>query len=138
MAQQDHSSSEAEKQILEAERREAEARIAPDFLALDALWSDLLFINGTEDLIFTKQHITGRLESGTLRYRSFERKATKIVVHNGFAVASGNESIVPATGPDAGNLLLCSYMNVWVTENGRWRLVGRHVHTIAKSPANPF
>lgn len=138
MSKLEHPPSEAEKQIFEVEQREADARVKPDFLELDALWSEELSINGTEDLIFTKQHITSRLESGTLRYRSFERKPTKIAVHNGFAIASGNETIVPITGPDAGKLLMCGYMNVWRRENGQWRLIGRHVHTIAKSAADYF
>lgn len=138
MAEHEHSISEAEEQIAIAEQREAEARVKPDFLALEELWSDLLFINGTEDLIFTKQHIRARLETGTLRYRTFERRPTKIAVHGPFAIASGNESIVPLTGPDAGNILLCSYMNVWALEAGRWRLVGRHVNMISKTPAEYF
>ncbi len=138
MAQQEHPTAELEKQVLEAELREAAARIKPDFVALDDLWSERLLITGTEDLIFTKHLIRGRLESGTLRYRTFERRPTKIAVHAGFAIASGNESIVPTTGPDAGSILLCSYMNVWAAESGRWRLVGRHVHNLTKSPADYF
>jgi hypothetical protein len=50
-------------------------------------------------------------------------------------VVSGNESSSLAEGPSAGELLLCSYMNIWRKEGKQWRLVARHLGLISRASA---
>jgi hypothetical protein len=117
-----------------AEREEASARVKLDFAALDSFWSDDLLIHGTELLIFTKSQFMSRLKSGSLRYRSFERTISKLVERDNLVITFGSEAIVPETGQQAGQRLLCSYTHVWVKNGSGWRLAGRHVATITTIP----
>ena len=121
-------------QVRNADREEATARVNLDFAALDTLWSDDLLIHGTELLIFSKRQFMNRLKTGTLRYRSFERKVSKLVERDNVVVTFGSEAIVPETGPQAGQQLLCSYTHVWVKEQSAWRLIGRQVAMITAVP----
>ena len=66
---------------------------------LEALWSDELIINATENIIYTKDHFLLRLKSGQIHFQSFERKISRITVKSDVVVSTGNESIVPANGP---------------------------------------
>jgi uncharacterized protein DUF4440 len=122
---------EAEIEKLEAE--EAAARVAVDLPRLEALWSDDLIINATENIIYTKDHFLLRIKSGQIRFKSFERKISRIAVKGDVVVTTGNESIAPVNGPDAGKAVYCSYMNVWVRSGGGWQLLGRQVAVIARA-----
>jgi hypothetical protein len=116
---------------LEAE--EAAARVAPDLARLEALWSDELIINATENIIYTKDHFLLRLKSAQIRFKSFERKISRIAVRGDVVVTTGNESIVPSKGPDASKTVFCSYLNVWVRSGRGWQLLGRQVAIIARA-----
>ena len=120
--------------VRKAEREEAAARVSLDIGALDSLWSDDLLVHGTEFLIFTKPQFLSRLKSGSLRYRSFERTISTMVERDDLVVTFGSEAIVPETGQQAGQRLLCSYTHVWVKDRSAWRLVGRHVAMISTLP----
>ena len=122
---------EAEIEKLEAE--EAAARVAADLPRLEALWSDELIINATENIIYTKAHFLLRIKSEQIRFKSFVRKISRIAVGDEVVITTGNESIAPANGPDAGKTVFCSYMNVWVRGGGGWQLLGRQVAVIARA-----
>jgi hypothetical protein len=123
----------AEIEGLEAE--EAAARVAIDVPRLEALWSDELIINATENIVYTKDHFLLRIKSGQVRFKSFERKISRMTLKGEVVVTTGNESIAPDLGPDAGKTVYCSYMNVWVKDAvAGWQLLGRQVAVIARSP----
>jgi hypothetical protein len=120
-------------EVCDAEQLEAEARVKADLAYLEAIWADELVINATENIIYTKDHFLLRLSSGQVRYRSFQRTISKLTSRDNVAVTSGNESIVPANGPDADKAVLCSYLNVWI-RGARWQLIGRQVAVIVRAP----
>jgi hypothetical protein len=122
---------EAEIERLEIE--EAEARVALDVARLDALWSDQLIINATENIVYSKDHFMLRIKSGQVRFRSFERKISRLTVKGDVVVTTGNESVVPAIGPDMDQTVYCSYMNVWAKGLAGWQLLGRQVAVIARA-----
>jgi hypothetical protein len=122
---------EAEIEALEAE--EAAARVAVDVPRLEALWAEELIINATENIIYTKDHFLLRIKSGQIRFKSFERRISRFAVKGDVLVTSGNESIVPANGPDVGKTVFCSYMNVWIRSGAGWGLIGRQVAVIARA-----
>ena len=70
---------------------------------------------------------------GQIRFKSFERTISRIAVKNDVVVTTGNESIAPADGPDAGKTVYCSYMNVWIRGSAGWQLLGRQVAIIARA-----
>ncbi len=122
---------EAEVEMLEVE--EAAARVAVDLPRLEALWADELIINATENIIYTKDHFLLRIKSGQIRFKSFERKISRVAVKGDIVITTGNESIVPANGPDMGKTVFCSYLNVWTRCGEGWQLLGRQVAVIARA-----
>ena len=128
------SSTDVENAIMDTEQREAQARMRYDIESLDAMWSRDLMVNSTENLILTKEQFLARLRSGTLHYSSFDRITMRVQVAGGAMVTTGKETIVTDSGPDAGMTLSCSYMNVWISDGGRWKLAARHVTEINKMP----
>ncbi len=122
---------EAEVELLEIE--EAAARVAVDLPRLEALWADELIINATENIIYTKDHFLLRIKSGQIRFKSFERKISRVAVKGDIVITTGNESIVPANGPDMGKTVFCSYLNVWTRCGEGWQLLGRQVAVIARA-----
>jgi uncharacterized protein DUF4440 len=131
MADPNRSAIEAEIEKLEHE--EAAARVAGDMDRLEALWSNELIINATENIIYTKDHFLMRLRSSQIRFKSFDRTISRITVKGDVVVTTGNESIMPANGPDAGKSVFCSYMNVWTRAGAGWQLLGRQVAVIARA-----
>jgi|HubBroStandDraft_6_1064221.scaffolds.fasta_scaffold555671_2 hypothetical protein len=122
----------AEIEKLEAE--EAAARVALDVPRLEALWSDELIINATENIVYTRDHFLLRIRSGQIRFKSFERKISRLTIKGDVVVTTGNESLAPDVGPDAGKTVYCSYMNVWVRGGvAGWQLLGRQVAVIARA-----
>ena len=117
--------------MLEVE--EAAARVAVDLPRLEALWADELIINATENIIYTKDHFLLRIKSGQIRFKSFERKISRVAVKGDIVITTGNESIVPANGPDMGKTVFCSYLNVWTRCGEGWQLLGRQVAVIARA-----
>src|SRR5580658_1290292 len=85
-----------ETEIEKLETEEAAARVACDVARLGALWADELIINATENIVYTKDHFLLRIRSGQIRFKSFERKISRLTVKGDVVVTSGNESIVPA------------------------------------------
>ncbi|HLI81769.1 MAG TPA: nuclear transport factor 2 family protein [Candidatus Binataceae bacterium] len=131
MADPNRSAIEAEIEKLEHD--EAAARVAGDTDQLDALWSDELIINATENIIYTKDHFLMRMRGTQIRFESFERTISRIAAKGDIVITTGNESIIPANGPDAGKSVFCSYMNVWIRAGAGWQLLGRQVAVIARA-----
>jgi hypothetical protein len=129
----DGSRSAYEAEIEKLEHEEAAARVAVDIDRLEALWSDELIVNATENIIYTKDHFLMRLRSGQIRFKSFVRTISRIAVKGDVVVTTGNESVAPANGPDAGKTVYCSYMNVWMKAGPAWQLLGRQVAVIARA-----
>ncbi len=127
------SSARLETEIEKLEAEEAAARVAVDLPCLETLWSDELIINATENIIYTKDHFLLRIRSGQIRFKAFERKISRVAVKGDVVITTGNESIAPANGPDAGKSVFCSYMNVWTRTERRWQLMGRQVAVIARA-----
>src|SRR5882724_76221 len=136
MSDPDSSHTGLEREIEQLEKDEAAARVRGDVAKLESLWSDDLLINATENIIYTKSHFIVRIKAGQVMFRSFDRTISRMAVSENVAVTTGNESIVPDNGADAGKSVYCSYMNVWTRGGGRWQMIGRQVAVIARASSN--
>jgi hypothetical protein len=128
-----NSSARPDAEIEKLEIAEAAARVAADLARLEALWAEELIINATENIIYTKDHFLLRIRSGQIRFKAFERKISRMAVKGDVVITTGNESVAPENGPDAGKTVFCSYMNVWIRGAGGWQLTGRQVAVIARA-----
>ena len=132
---QDYASTE-EASIRQAEQDEANAMLAGDVRVLDHLWSDDLLTYSTSNLYARKQVLLGLIANGALRLRYHRRTTIEVVVDGDRALAAGNENS-QLEGADRGNTMLCSYLNVWTRQDGRWRLFGRHVGLMSLIGGDP-
>jgi hypothetical protein len=65
------------------------------------LWAEELIINATENIIYRKDHFLLRIKRGQIRFKSFDRKISRITIKGDVVIITGNESIAPASGPKA-------------------------------------
>lgn len=128
------SAGKVEKELREVERRDCKARLSANVKALDALWRDDLIV-GSTNLRMTKEYILTRLRDGRLQYRRFDRQVESIVIHGDSAATAGTETYTLALGPEADNVIRCSYMNCWTCEDGRWTLFARQMSLIGRERA---
>src|SRR5260221_2045544 len=114
-----------ESAIRKLEKLEAQARARGDLVALDGLWCEEFTVNTTENLILTKARFLSRMRTGMLGYLKFDRKIAQIVRKGDTIVTMGQETVIPATGSDAGRVVSISYLNVWISISHEWRLFAR-------------
>jgi ketosteroid isomerase-like protein len=132
---QDYASTEMAS-IRQAEQDEANAMLAADIKALDHLWSDDLLTYSTSNLYARKQILLGLIANSALRLRYHRRTTVEVVVDGERALAVGKESS-QLDGGEAGKIMVCSYMNVWTRQAGRWRIFGRHVGLMSLIDGDP-
>jgi ketosteroid isomerase-like protein len=118
-------------EIEEAEQREAEAMLHADVANLDVLWDDQLLAYSTANLYARKATLLGLLKKGGLRLQSHSRKTLEVTVKGQTAIAIGNERS-ELIADSSGTLMICSYLNVWIKRDDRWKLLARHVGQIAR------
>jgi uncharacterized protein with von Willebrand factor type A (vWA) domain len=122
-------------QIRDLENREAEARVRADAVMLDTLWSDRLIVNSTSNLLLNKAQNLALLQLEVFRTNYYHRDTLKITLDGETAIATGNETTVLVGGVFAGSRVFYSYMNVWNKHAEDWKLVGRFVGMISRTPA---
>lgn len=140
MAQAD--SMDRSSEVAEVEEREAQATLGNDVGALDALWSDSLVVSSTANLVLSKAQALTLFRGGKVRLKTFERRISKVAIVDDVALATGNESFTVKEDPSGAEptpsgLFICSYMNAWRLESGRWKMIGRHVGFMARMPGMP-
>jgi hypothetical protein len=128
-------------QVTDLENREAQATLANDVPALEALWSESLVVSSTANLVLTKGQALTLFRKGRIRLKTFERRISKLVIIDEVALATGNESFTVKDDPTGRetattDLFVCSYMNAWRLAGAEWKLIGRHVGFIARMPAD--
>lgn len=116
---------QAESAIRAVEDDERQAMLRGDAAALERFWAAELLVNAPGGKIRTRPEVLEYVKSGRLKYSAFERHIERIAVHGDVAVAMGAETVVPATGPDAGKTLHRRYSDVFTRQNGQWRLIAR-------------
>jgi len=89
---------------------------------------------GPRGFILTKDEWLARHKSGDLRYESFELDEVKIRVYGDAAVLTGRETTkVKYRGQDQQGQFRTT--EVFVTQDGRWRLAGLQLSPIAPPPS---
>ena len=82
--------------------------------------------SSAQDKVFAMKKTGGK-------FLSFERKIEEVVIKGDVAISMGNETVV--TSSDNSNTQLVSkrrYTNIWMKQNGTWKLTARHTHEICK------
>jgi ketosteroid isomerase-like protein len=115
------------------EQQEADAMLRADLAALESFWSDDLIVNSTANIIAGKALLLDLIRSRRLLLKSYQRRTLRLASNGDLVLTTGNESSRLAVGTIT-DQLLCSYMNIWRKQQGRWQLIARHVGLISRTP----
>jgi ketosteroid isomerase-like protein len=108
----------------------ARAALALDAAAMEALYSpDALLHFAPARRLMTTEDMLDEMRAPRFRYLSFERTTEHVAVRGDIAVTVGRETVAPeGDHPQTGSTLRRRYTHVWRREDGRWRLLVRHVN----------
>jgi hypothetical protein len=120
-----------EQEIRRLEQREASAVLHADYATLDSIWSKDFIVNTPQNDV--SRDTRGRVRAGAITYSSFVREIEAVVNRGDTVVVMGRETVAPkGSSPDAGKTLQRRFTNIWMKEDGTWRMVARHANVICK------
>jgi ketosteroid isomerase-like protein len=110
---------QAEQEVLAAQRARLDATIAKDEAALERLMADdLSYVHSSAKLESKAENIAAIVGSGA--YRKFELSDVVVRVEGDSAVITGKADITLGR-PDGDMLLPVRFLDVWVRRDGEWR-----------------
>lgn len=120
--------------IRKMEDAEREATLKKDTAALRNIWSATFVVNAPNNQVVPA---TGnpfdRPVIKNTTYSSFTREIEHIQIQEGTVFSMGHETVVPGSNmPNAGQTIKRRYTNIWMKENGLWKLVARHANVICQ------
>ena len=120
------------EEIKKLDLAHADAIFKGDAKALDSLMDDDITVNHpTNQIVKEKKELIDLIHQGVIRYTRFERYPEMFIFFKDMVVVMGNETIVPAKGaPNAGITLQRRYTNIWMLQDGKWRLTVRHANNV--------
>jgi ketosteroid isomerase-like protein len=124
------------EQIKKLEMAHATAIFKGDAAALDSIMDDDVTVNHpTNRIVKEKEELMILIKQGIIRYTSFERFPETFLFFRDMVVVMSHENVVPAKGaPNAGNSLIRRYTNIWMYQDGKWRLTVRHANNVCVNP----
>lgn len=118
-------------EIRKLEQMEVEAVLKKDTLTLLKLWDKDYVVNAPDNKINFAGKTT--LDRPVLRRSrtSFTRDVEQIIIKGNTVFSMGSETVVPSdnTG-DAQPTVKRRYTNIWMKQDGTWKLVARHANVI--------
>jgi ketosteroid isomerase-like protein len=110
---------QAEQEVLAAQRARLDATIAKDQVALERLMAeDLTYVHSSAKLESRAENIAAVVGSGA--YKSFDLRGVAVRVEGDTAVITGEADIVIGR-PDGDIMLPMRFTDVWARRDGAWR-----------------
>jgi ketosteroid isomerase-like protein len=127
----------SKKQVLQAEDDEGKAILKGDTKTLDRLWADELLYTNQKGELHTKAEHLAEFQSGARKFDSYKHDDIRVHVYPDMVVVNGRST---STAHDKGETSIGPrrYTNVWVKQDGQWRLVVHHVTDIVKPGSRPL
>jgi len=121
-----------EKEIRNLEETEHKAMLKQDAAILQKIWATDLIVNTPVNRItLSSKELMELVNAGVFVFSSFTREIERIFIKGDVVFTMGNETVVPAgNNPKAGQTIKRRYTNIWMKENGVWRLSARHANII--------
>ncbi len=116
--------------IRELEQQQVRAAIARDRATLEQLFAPDFRLVNPSGAIAGKQELLQLLTEGTSPYRSAVYQTDAVNVYRDVVVTIGLETVVPATGAQAGQQVRRRVTHVWQRQGGNWRLVLRQATVV--------
>lgn len=120
---------DTESEIRNLEQQEVEAILKKDTVMLLKLWDKDYVVNAPDNLVnFAGKTTLDRPVVKRPRV-SFTRHVEHVIVRGNVVFAMGSETVVPA-GDRAQQPVKRRYTNIWMKQNGLWKLMARHANVI--------
>jgi uncharacterized protein (TIGR02246 family) len=122
--------SRGETEVRTLEQAQARAAVAGDTAMLQRIFADDYQMVNPAGQITTRAQLLALLSGATHPYRS-ATYTTDVVRDLGKVIVTiGREDVVPNQGPQAGQVVHRRVTQVWVREQGTWRLSIRHAMVV--------
>ena len=129
---QDRAPERTEEEIEELGQTWAAAELRGDADALGGMLADDFVGIGPLGFMLTKEQWLARFQSGALRYDAFAWDEVRVRVYGDAAIATGRQSQAGTyQGHDVRGQFRAT--QVFVRQDGRWRLAGLHLSPIANA-----
>ena len=114
-----------EQSIRQLDHERIQAQIGADAVALDRIYADDFIGVGPSGTVRTKAQVISDFTSGDLKFQSITTDDVQVRVYGNTAVETGRSIM---SGQDKGKTVPrdTRFTRVWVTQQGRWRLVANH------------
>jgi hypothetical protein len=117
---------DAKRKLAMAGQALGKALATHDQAALEKLWSPQMIVNGPNNAVLTRAEIFEGMKNGQLDYESsYKSTLEKVEFFGNVAVTMGEDTYVPAFGPDKGKSLHRRSTNVWQYTDGNWMMIAR-------------
>jgi ketosteroid isomerase-like protein len=118
-------------EIRKLEQMEVEAILAKDTITLLKLWDKDYVVNAPDNKI----NFAGKntLDRPVLRRSraNFTRDVEQIIIKGNTVLSMGSETVVPSDNQgNTQSIVKRRYTNVWMKQEGTWKLVARHANII--------
>lgn len=122
---------DTESEIRKLEQMEVQAILSKDTTTLLKLWDKDYVVNAPDN----KVNFAGKttLDRPVLRNSrtSFTRDVEQIIIRGNTVFSMGSETVVPTGNlPNAQQPVKRRYTNIWMKQDGAWKLVARHANVI--------
>jgi len=128
----DSAAQNAETEIRNLENIEHKARKEQDTATLsNILAPDLIVTTPTNKIIVGRENVYA-MKKAAAQFLSFEREVERVVIKEDIAISMGNETVVTSENSGTQKISKRRYTNVWIKQNGTWKLIARQTCEICK------
>lgn len=125
---------QVETAIRKLEETEHKAMLARDTGTLLKIWASDFIVNTPANRItLSRQELFDLVTTGIFNYTSFTREIEQVFIKGDMAITMGSEAVVPVgDNSKAGPTIKRRYTNIWMKQNGVWRLTARHANELCQ------
>jgi ketosteroid isomerase-like protein len=118
-----------ETEIKDLEQLEVQAVLQKDTVMLLKLWAKDYVVNAPDNTInFAGKNTLDRPVLKRPRV-SFTRSVEQVIIRGDVVMAMGSETVVPSGDQQP---VKRRYTNIWMKQEGMWKLIGRHANVICQ------
>ena len=121
-----------ENEIRELEEKELKAMFSKDTVALKKIWAADFMVNAPFNRVtLSTRELLDMVNNGTIQFSSFTRNIEQLTVKKELVITMGSEAVVfIGKVPQAGKTIKRRFTNIWLKQNGIWRLSFRHANNL--------
>ena len=121
-----------ETQIRNLENLEHKAMMAQDTAKLSTILAmDILVTTPANKIIYGRDNVFAMKKAGP-KFLSFEREVEQVAIKGDIAISVGHETVVTLDNSNAKSISNRRFTNIWIKQNGTWKLTARHTNEICK------